>query len=301
MVVLTVAFVKVLDDLASTSTKFRKSAFLKAKKSLLALNKIHVSIEDVENLDGFGTGILSRFREFEQYNELEELKETEERIIVIELFQKIYGVGPVLANRFYDLGYRTLQDIPHDILTPSQLLGVIHYNEINARISREEIKEIDRVLQSKVSLFNREHKMKVRATICGSYLRGNADSGDIDIIISEKNDKDFISTFLKHNIIVKNILAQGSTKVLCLGGLSKFRHRIDFELVKDKEWAFALLYFTGSKNFNQHMRGIAKSKNMLLNHKGLFIGEDTQIYLESEKEIFAFLDMPYRSPEERNM
>ena len=62
----------------------------------------------------------------------------------------------------------------------------------------------------------------------------------------------------------------------------------------------ALLYATGSKDFNKKMRAIAKRKGMKLNRHGLFDLDDNPV-LDSptEGEIFEHLGMDFVLPEER--
>jgi DNA polymerase/3'-5' exonuclease PolX len=301
------AFQKILQDLISSASGYRKVAFSKASKSLTESGLDYISIAQASKLPGFGKGILERFTEFVNTNQLSELKELNEKSHITTIFEGIYGVGPVLAGRWYDLGYRKLTDIPFDSLTSSQQIGMKYYDDINSTIPRNEIDKISSILDMIIKKFNTEQKCQIRYQICGSYLRGKPTSGDIDIVITEINGniQKLIDPLLIHMTgFVEHVLAKGSAKVLCIGGLVSVlkqgkRRRIDFELIEPNEWPFATLYFTGSKNFNVHMRGIAKEKGYTLNHKGLFT-DDLSIGVNDEKEIFDFLDMKYVTPMERD-
>jgi DNA polymerase (family 10) len=60
----------------------------------------------------------------------------------------------------------------------------------------------------------------------------------------------------------------------------------------------AYLYFTGSYEFNEKMRGIAKRQGYKLNEYGLYKGEKLiQIYCE--KDVFDILGMNYLEPKDR--
>ena len=61
---------------------------------------------------------------------------------------------------------------------------------------------------------------------------------------------------------------------------------------------YALLYFTGSKEHNVRLRGIAKKKGWKLNEYGLFEGEKL-IPCRDEAEIFRALGLSYIPPELR--
>jgi DNA polymerase lambda len=290
-----------LQSLANSSTGFRKSAFLKAYASVKNVKNVkNITRDELAALPGVGKGVLERFDELVKTGALSELKGKEEEEKVVSLFEGIYGVGPILAKKWYDKGYKTLSDIPANVLTPSQSLGLKYYSDINSRIPRSEIDGISVALQNLVKVYNSKNNTQIRAKICGSYLRGRESSGDIDIIISDVKDSPFIEKFLEEGKdLFHHVLAQGISKVLTLGGIGTRERRIDLELVLNCNWAYALLYFTGSKDFNRHMRGVAKDKGYLLNHSGLF-AYSMKIHLETEKDIFEFLEMEYLTPEERD-
>lgn len=61
----------------------------------------------------------------------------------------VHGIGPSTAQKFYSLGYRTLDQLrtyPH--LTSQQTLFLSHYDELTSKICRQEIAFIqDQVTQ----------------------------------------------------------------------------------------------------------------------------------------------------------
>ncbi len=292
--------IQTLQDLARGADGFRKIAFTKAIASVKTFPCTQITRKELNSLPGIGNGILCRFDELVTSGNLTELKDREEELKVIEIFEGIFGVGPVLAKKWYQQGYKTLEDLPVESLTYAQTLGLKYYQDINSRIPRNEIDEINNELTVLVSTFNVKHNLNVRAKICGSYLRGRETSGDIDIIISEKFNREFIDVFLVESVkLFQYVLAKGTTKVLTLGGMKGIKRRIDLELVENDDWSYALLYFTGSANFNKHMRGIAKEKGYLLNQAGLFFGEN-KIVVDDEREIFEFLEMEYLTPHQRD-
>ena len=185
MSVPTAKLIQTLQELAQAASGFRKTAFSKAVEAVKKHKKATITKAELAAYQGIGEGILRRFDELVSSGGLAELKEHEEERKVVELFEGIYGVGPVLAKKWFQQGYRTLKDIPVETLTRSQSLGLKYYKDINSRIPRHEIDQINRELSRVVSAFNSKHKLNIRAKICGSYLRGRESSGDIDIIISD--------------------------------------------------------------------------------------------------------------------
>jgi DNA polymerase/3'-5' exonuclease PolX len=64
-----------------------------------------------------------------------------------------------------------------------------------------------------------------------------------------------------------------------------------------------LLYATGSKQFNIRMRGIAKRMGYVLNQYGLYKlpinPNSTPLPVNSEKDFFKILEIPYIPPPNR--
>jgi DNA polymerase (family 10) len=64
------------------------------------------------------------------------------------------------------------------------------------------------------------------------------------------------------------------------------------------EFPFALHHFTGSKEHNTKLRGMAKARGLKMSEWGMFRGEDL-LPARDEAEVFALLDLPYIPPEMR--
>jgi DNA polymerase/3'-5' exonuclease PolX len=75
--------------------------------------------------------------------------------------------------------------------------------------------------------------------------------------------------------------------------------RIDIRFIPFLSWYPALLYFTGSKEFNLMLRSNAKKMGYKVSEYGIF-KNNKNIYVESEEEIFKILGMKYLEPQERN-
>ena len=137
--------------------------------------------------------------------------------------------------------------------------------------------------------------------------RQKSDSGDIDVLItgSSKAIYDvFIDSLIKSDILIET-LARGDTKYMGLAkhkSLSNIARRIDIMYTTRKEYPYAVLYFTGSADFNPKMRKIALDMGYSLNEHSLTnttTKEKLDIQFESEKDIFKFLNMDYVEPQNR--
>lgn len=147
----------------------------------------------------------------------------------------------------------------------------------------------------------RGHPNVVRCSAAGSLRRFKEVIGDIDLLVSSKNPSTVIDFFVKQDGIIK-VTAQGPTKasVILEGGI-----QCDLRVVSDKEFPFALAYFTGSKEHNIVMRQRAIQRGLRLNEYGLFKSkEETRdpkllVPCQTEEDIFAKLDLPFIEPELR--
>jgi DNA polymerase (family 10) len=147
----------------------------------------------------------------------------------------------------------------------------------------------------------REHPDVIRCSAAGSLRRFKEVIGDIDLLASAKTPAMVIEDFVGQPGIIK-VTAKGETKasVILAGGI-----QCDLRVVSDKEFPFALAYFTGSKEHNIVMRQRAIQRGLRLNEYGLFKSkEETRdpkrlIPCRDEAEIFAKLDLPYLPPELR--
>ncbi len=62
------------------------------------------------------------------------------------------------------------------------------------------------------------------------------------------------------------------------------------------------MYFTGSEEFNKNMRGVAVKKGYTLNEYCLRkVGATERMEVTCEKDVFDFLGMEFKKPEERNI
>jgi DNA polymerase (family X) len=118
------------------------------------------------------------------------------------------------------------------------------------------------------------------AEFAGSLRRRCETIGDVDIVCSVKNPsagQSVSDAFVKFPL-VDRILGQGPTKssVLTTKGM-----QVDLRIVPAENFGAALQYFTGSKDHNTRLRGLAQDKKMTLNEWGLYKLEE---YDRSEKK-----------------
>ena len=143
------------------------------------------------------------------------------------------------------------------------------------------------------------------------------DSGDIDILIynpSVKSNEDIekdrylpkLLAFLNKVGFLKDHLTslESPTKYM---GMCSIKHylirRIDIRFVPMDCIYSAMLYFTGSGDFNLNMRAFAKKKGYTINEYGIYKlvngKKGDKVDIQSEKDIFKILDLEYVEPPNR--
>lgn len=213
----------------------------------------------------------------------------------IKELSKIYGVGPATCKKIIDMNIFTVADLRKSSinLTHAQQCGLKYYEDLNTRIPRNDITEIGEYIKSNINVN--------KFDIAGSYRRGAKTSGDIDILISSDDTlilnkfKQFIST----DKIFVDFLSVGNQRITFLCKTNNLVKQVDILLVSIDEYAPALLYFTGSADFNVAMRHHAKTLGYKLNQNGLYDSKRIKINTPTEKSIFDALSLQYILPEYR--
>lgn len=155
-------------------------------------------------------------------------------------------------------------------------------------------------------------KQVKRADIAGSLRRRKETIGDVDLVCSLKDGaegENVTAAFVKF-AGVQRILGQGTTKasVLTESGL-----QVDCRVVPDVNYGAALMYFTGSKEHNVRLRGLALDKGLTLNEWGLYKEKDHDkaeketghapklkpVASKTEEDIYEALGLPWYPPELR--
>ena len=128
----------------------------------------------------------------------------------------------------------------------------------------------------------------------GSYRRGKETIGDLDFLVVA-DDAAAVMDHLAAYAAVAETLARGDKKmsVRLTSGL-----QVDLRVVAAGSFGAALQYFTGSKQHNIVLRGLAKDRGLKINEYGVFRGQQ-QIAGRTEAEVYAALDLPCFPPELR--
>ncbi len=310
-------FIKVLEELADIMQRqgepFKAKAYQKAQETIMTYESDISDLAQIKDLPGIGKTITSKLDEYMKTGTLNILER--ERKNPINVLTRVYGIGPKKADELVKAGMTSINDLRQhpELLNDVQKIGLNYFEAIETRIPRE---EIDRYKVMLNKFFHATAPAGSAMEIVGSYRRGAQNSGDIDIIITNQNNdttvmKQFMDRLIADKIVIE-ILSRGKTKSLTIAQLpseadpsAAIPRRVDFLYTAPDEYAFALLYFTGSKIFNTVQRHRALQLGYSLNEHGLYKmvngkkGEKVTGVFPDEKAIFDILKMKYKEPSER--
>lgn len=293
-----------------TKDKFRARSYANSIKAIEKCDFEITSGKEALKLSGIGKGIAEKIQEIIDTGSLKQVSDLGEEIVsktvVIGNFCKIWGVGPAKAEELWKAGARSISDVHShmDILTTNQKIGLKYFDDLQQRIPRKKVNELGKKIAKVIEELEEERGWKVERTICGSYRRRVETCGDMDVLLCEADNSEILADIvirLQKLEVLDVTLAIGPTKYMGLANVDGIMFRVDMEVIPPVEWPFALLYFTGSGNFNQRQRNIAKEKGYSLSEHGMKnvkTGEYVQ-GMKYESDIFKFLGMKYLAPWDR--
>jgi len=298
---------------------FRAKAYGKGVFAIREFNgTLPDNIKDLKKIKGIGKGLAEKIVEITNTGKLKKLDDLEANKGILDIIEmhSIAGFGPSTVSKLIkEHKIKNLTELRKAYgngklkLTNQQELGLIHFDDLQERIPRDEIKGFEKELKKIVRKVSKD----LNITITGSYRRKKDTSGDIDVLLSHKNmtkkdevknsEIDYLDKILeklKKKYEHVGTIARGKSKYMGLHRIDEKVRHIDFIFMPMESYYSAILYFTGSKELNIKMREMAKSKNYTLNEWGLHKNEDNSRFdVSSEEDIFKLLNMGYIKPERR--
>ncbi|XP_045217353.1 DNA polymerase lambda isoform X5 [Macaca fascicularis] len=166
--------------------KWRALGYAKAINALKSFHKPVTSYQEACSIPGIGKRMAEKIIEILESGHLRKLDHISESVPVLELFSNIWGAGTKTAQMWYQQGFRSLEDIRSQAsLTTQQAIGLKHYNDFLERMPREEATEIEQTVQKAAQAFN----SGLLCVACGSYRRGKATCGDVDVLITHPDGR----------------------------------------------------------------------------------------------------------------
>jgi DNA polymerase (family 10) len=302
---------EIADLLEVQGDRFRPRAYRRAARQIETLSEdIQEAYErgDIEKIPWVGSGIGKKITEFLSTGQLEYLNELRREVDPgLSGIMEIEGIGPKTALLLYEtLNINTIDGLEEaakegilqgikglgEKTEENILKGIERYRKYGKRFLLGFVLPI--ALQIEVRLRNVEGVGRV--SLAGSIRRRKDSIGDIDILATSSNPQGVMNAFTSMPSVVR-ILVKGDTKssVVLEGG-----PQVDLRVVNEKSFGSALQYFTGSKEHNIVLRGLAVKHGWKLSEYSLEDRESGEkIVGETEASIYNALGMKFIPPELR--
>ncbi|KAL2631257.1 hypothetical protein R1flu_015943 [Riccia fluitans] len=240
--------------------------------------------DELKSIQGIGKSMITKVKEILSTGQLQKLVnlKANTQVQIMQLFASVWGIGPKVARRLYQAGHRSLIDVSGDsALSSMARIGLKYHHDISQRIPQAEVAAAGAFVRDILENLCPGAVM----TVGGSYRRGHATCGDIDLLITHPDGHSHngllgrllsILQELEFLVPFSSSSAESSThKVDTYMGICKhpqYPHyrRIDFKFYPKECYAFALVYFTGNDVLNRRIRYLARTKGYKLSDQGLY-------------------------------
>ena len=300
-------FTEIMEHEFAQGEKFKGSSYKKVIPSIKKLKSdLDLTVENLKIINGLGKGLLEKIEQIKETGTCSLYEKIKNYHDPKKDFMNIHGVGPKNAEKLVKSGFNSIDDLRNcptisEHLNDVQRLGLKYYDDMLIRIPRKEIKLHEIYIKTIIDICDIP-KGSVQFTIAGSYRRGIHSSGDIDILFCSKDKKKYnlFIDKLKESKYIVDDLARGPKKYngLCKYGQNPCR-RIDIMYTKPEEYPFAIMYFTGSMEFNTMVRQKCLDRGLSLNEYSLKDNNTKKVVehkFSVEKDIFDYLGMEYVDP-----
>ena len=289
---------------------FRVRAYRTAARELRLLSRdVRRMLEegkDLRALRGIGTDLAGKIEEIVRTGRCRDLEALHERFpSTLHEILRLPGLGPKRVKVLFErLGVSTLTELA-DAARAQRIRELPGFGETTERNVLDSIAGgmgLGRRLglaQAHVEAQRLEARLRSargvdRVVVAGSYRRGRATVGDLDLLVTAAPSNDATACFVSDDRVTR-VVAHGEhrSSVVLDSGL-----RVDLRVLRPQSYGAALHYFTGSKAHNIAIRKLALARGLKLNEYGVFRG-DERIAGETEASVFAMVDLPYIPPELR--
>ena len=291
---------------------FEIKAYRKAALSIESMSEdiSHIykssGIEGLMEIDGVGTGIAKKIKEYEETGKVSKYEEYKKRFpFDILALISVQGIGPKTAYLLYkNLGVKTLDDLKKAV-SKHKIQKMEGLGEKTEKKIAEGLNVLERIsgrMSLGFALPYAEHISKLimdsglagKACIAGSTRRMKDTIGDLDILVTSEHPEK-IMEFISKMDETEEVIARGDTKITIRldSGIN-----CDIRVIEKTSFGSGLQYFTGSKAHNIKVRKIAIKKGYKLNEYGLFKGSKL-VAGENEDEVYQKLGLEWMEPEMR--
>ncbi len=288
---------------------FRIRAYERAAQNIEGLTEdIEDFVRDDRLMDipGVGKDLADKIKEYVQTGKIKAYEDLKKKVPggLLDLLN-IPSVGPKTAKLLYEeLKIKNILDLEKAI-KKNKLQGIFGIKEktieniskgielLKRGRERMTLAQAMQVADEFISALKKLSEVK-RISVAGSLRRQKETVRDIDILMISKKPKKIMDVFTGLPDVA-TVLAKGETKSSVR---TKGDVQVDCRVEEEKSFGAALLYFTGSKNFNIRLRQLAIKRGLKINEYGVF-RKNRFVCGKTEEEIFKILGISYIEPELR--
>ncbi|NWU10302.1 TDT nucleotidylexotransferase, partial [Cephalopterus ornatus] len=284
--------------------------FLKAASLLKYLPFPVTRMKDIQGLPCIGDQARDVIEEIIEEGESSRVKEVlnDERYKAFKQFTSVFGVGVKTSEKWYRMGLRTVEELKADKslkLSKMQKAGFLYYEDLVSCVSKAEADAVTSIVKNTVSTFLPD----ALVTITGGFRRGKKMGHDIDFLITNpgpREDDELLhkglllycdiieSTFVEEQLpngkvdamdhfqkcfAIFKLYQPGAdnssynmSKKLDMAEVKDWKAiRVDLVITPFEQYAYALLGWTGSREFGRDLRRYAShERKMILDNHGLY-------------------------------
>ncbi|XP_027623081.1 DNA-directed DNA/RNA polymerase mu isoform X3 [Tupaia chinensis] len=166
----------------------RLLSFRRAASVLRALPGPVTALSQLQGLPYLGGHSFRVVQELLEHGVCEEVEriQSSDRYQTMKLFTQVFGVGVKTANRWYQEGLRTLDDLRKQSqrLTRQQRAGLQYHQDLSTPVQRPDAEALQQVVEVAV----RQTLPGATVTLTGGFRRGKLQGHDVDLLISHPEE-----------------------------------------------------------------------------------------------------------------
>lgn len=267
-----------------------------------------VQAGSLEEIPGVGKDLAEKIREIAQTGHLAYLDRVQKEVpAILSTLVDVPGVGPKTAKLLHDrfrlksleqleklVQAGKLRSLPgmgekkeQNILRGIQILRAGQERMplgIAAAVGEEFVRALRKLPEVR------------RITVAGSLRRRRETVRDIDILITSTHPQKVMDRFVSLDPAAQ-VQAHGETKssIRTAQGV-----QVDLRVVEPDSFGAALVYFTGSKEHNVKIRGLANRMGLIVNEYGVFrLKGNRRVAGKEEADVYRALGLAWVPPELR--
>lgn len=284
---------------------FRVRSYEKAARSVAAY-PIDVDTLDESELDAIpavGSHIAAKIVWFVRSGHIDDLDELRAQVPAgLRSLLDVPGLGPRRARQIYDeLGVASVPELL-SALTHQRLRGLRGWGATSESRLEQAIRDDQGAgsrMQLGVAMEIAEElagglasvRSARRVAYAGSLRRMRETIGDIDLLVASDDGQHVMDAFAGLASIA-GVPVRGPTRA---AAVTTTGVHVDLRVVAPEVWGAALLYFTGSKAHNIHLRRLTQRAGWKLSEYGLTRGRQV-LAAATEQEVYARLGLDFVPP-----